>query len=73
MDDAPDLMFCSDVRTGKVDQLRVNDAAEACWYFEDSREQFRLSGTLRVADGSCTDARLSKVRSSGVLQLHCTL
>ena len=63
MEDSGGVMFCSDTRTEKMSQLAQNPAAEACWYFEDSREQFRLQGTLLVATAECSDQRLARVRS----------
>ena len=36
------IPFLSNLQIGK------NEAAEACWYFLDTREQFRISGTLQV-------------------------
>ena len=39
------LVFCTDARSSKV----VNESrtgAELCWWFPNSREQFRVSGTL---------------------------
>eukprot|EP00958_Prasinococcus_capsulatus_P003930 scaffold362_cov304-Prasinococcus_capsulatus_cf.AAC.1 len=29
-------------------QIAKSDVAEACWYFLDTREQFRITGTLQV-------------------------
>ena len=61
MEDTGGVVFCSDTRTEKMEQVQANPAAEACWYFEDSREQFRLSGELVVAGPDCTDSRLVEV------------
>ncbi len=56
------LMFISDSRSEKTKQIADHTAAEACWYFTKTREQFRLLGhlTLVTADGEqplLSDAR----------------
>ena len=38
------LRFVTDARSAKIDQLLAESRVEACWYFSESREQFRLSG-----------------------------
>ncbi|KAJ1528278.1 hypothetical protein HK096_009921 [Nowakowskiella sp. JEL0078] len=43
------LTFVTDSRSSKcVDELVTNKFGEICWYFPETREQFRLSGTLHV-------------------------
>jgi pyridoxamine 5'-phosphate oxidase len=42
------LMVISDTRSDKIQQIAANPAAEACWYFAKTREQFRLQGELAV-------------------------
>lgn len=42
------LMFICDRRSEKTDHILQNPAAEACWYFTKTREQFRLSGHLTL-------------------------
>ena len=46
----------------KVAEVAANPAAEACWYFTASREQYRLSGDLTVVDHAHADAALLGVR-----------
>jgi len=41
-----DILMISDARSQKFSQLLVNPKAEICWYFYDSREQFRFSGEI---------------------------
>ena len=42
------LLFTADARTEKTQQINCNPWAEACWYFTESRTQFRLSGKLNA-------------------------
>ena len=42
------LIFTADDRSRKVEQVERAPWAEACWYFPDSREQFRLLGRPSV-------------------------
>jgi pyridoxamine 5'-phosphate oxidase len=44
------LKFVTDARSEKIEQIRRHPRAEVCWYFPKTREQFRLTGTLRVID-----------------------
>lgn len=46
------LRFVTDRRSEKIDQIAANPAAEACWYFPKTREQFRLAGRLWVWPGT---------------------
>jgi pyridoxamine 5'-phosphate oxidase len=50
----PVMKFVSDLRSEKFAAiLHSENWAEVCWYFQESRDQFRLRGTLSavVADG----------------------
>ncbi len=42
------LLFTADCRTEKITQLDINPWAEACWYFTESRVQFRLLGKMQT-------------------------
>lgn len=42
------LLFTADTRTEKLKQIANNPWAEACWYFTETRSQFRLLGQLHV-------------------------
>ena len=43
-------------------EVAANPAAEACWYFTASREQYRLSGDLTIVDHAHADAALLDAR-----------
>lgn len=42
------LQIVTDARSEKVQQIQAQPWAEACWYFTVTREQFRLSGKLKL-------------------------
>lgn len=42
------IAIVTDARSDKVRDLRANPHAEVGWYFVQSREQFRVKGTVRV-------------------------
>ena len=48
-------------RTFKVEHVKQSPWAEACWYFPDSREQFRLGGDLVIVGPDHPDAHLREV------------
>jgi pyridoxamine 5'-phosphate oxidase len=43
------LVFITDKRSEKVAELRQQSWAEACWYFPESREQYRALGQCQTA------------------------
>jgi len=46
------LLFITDSRSEKMASIESGGKAEACWYFTQSREQFRLQGHLIIVDDS---------------------
>jgi PPOX class probable FMN-dependent enzyme len=52
LDNTNQLKIITDSRSDKADQIDQQPWGEACWYFPNTREQFRLAGqlTLVVAD-----------------------
>lgn len=42
------LQFVTDHRSQKVEQMQLFPWGELCWYFPKTREQFRISGKLRL-------------------------
>ena len=51
-DQAGALLLITDSRSEKIGSIETGGKAEACWYFTQSREQFRLKGHLAVVDDS---------------------
>ncbi len=56
------LMFVSDGRSQKVEDGATHPRAEVCWYFTETREQFRLAGKMVLVDGNPADQTLLKGR-----------
>ncbi|MDB9305433.1 MULTISPECIES: Npun_F5749 family FMN-dependent PPOX-type flavoprotein [Cyanophyceae] len=48
LEDSNQLKVITDTRSDKVDQIEKQPWAEICWYFPNTREQFRLSGCLTL-------------------------
>jgi pyridoxamine 5'-phosphate oxidase len=46
--DTNQLKFITDARSEKINQIQQQPWAEACWYFPNTREQFRISGCLTL-------------------------
>lgn len=58
------LQFVTDSRSEKAAQISQFPWAEACWYFPNSREQFRLAGKLTLVDENFTDTRMQQARQT---------
>jgi pyridoxamine 5'-phosphate oxidase len=56
------LMFVTDGRSQKVEDVATHPLAEACWYFTETREQFRLSGHLALIDAEHPNTDLKSRR-----------
>ena len=51
VDNTNALVAHTDVRSEKIQQLSNNAHAEICWYFTDTREQFRLTSKISLLTG----------------------
>ena len=58
------LQFVTDARNAKADQIEHCPWGEACWYFPETREQFRLAGALLLVRAEHTDPTLQKARQA---------
>ncbi|MDC0832896.1 pyridoxamine 5'-phosphate oxidase family protein [Geitlerinema sp. CS-897] len=56
------LQIVTDDRSAKIVQIQHNTHAEACWYFPKTRDQFRLQGTLEIANFESADEELQAAR-----------
>ena len=56
------LKIITDIRSAKIKEIEHQSLAEICWYFTKTREQFRISGNLRLVTFQETDPSLQKVR-----------
>jgi len=63
LDDTNQLKIVTDARSEKADQIDQNSWGEACWYFPNTREQFRLAGELTLIREDWADAGLLKARA----------
>ena len=46
------LVFCTDARSGKIPDIAKDSRSEIAWYFPETREQFRVTGTLTTSRSS---------------------
>ncbi|MEH1873457.1 Npun_F5749 family FMN-dependent PPOX-type flavoprotein [Nostoc sp.] len=63
LEDTNQLKFITDTRSAKADQIQQQPWAEVCWYFPNTREQFRISGclTLVSSDDSHQDLQPARI------------
>ncbi|MDZ8051917.1 MAG: Npun_F5749 family FMN-dependent PPOX-type flavoprotein [Aulosira sp. ZfuVER01] len=57
------LKFITDSRSEKAEQIQQQPWAEVCWYFPNTREQFRITGCLTLV-GSDSQAELAPARAT---------
>jgi PPOX class probable FMN-dependent enzyme len=57
------LLFVTDMRSEKIEQIATNPQAELCWYFTSTREQFRMGGRARAIDPNSADDQDTQVRN----------
>lgn len=62
LEDTNQLKFITDARSEKADQIQQQPWAEACWYFPNTREQFRITGCLTLVGCDNSDSALNKAR-----------
>jgi len=60
--EAGELVFTTDLRSQKCDQIAHDAKAEACWYFADARVQWRLRG--RVVSAGPRSRKYQALRES---------
>jgi PPOX class probable FMN-dependent enzyme len=60
--DTNQLQFAVDRRSLKIEQIAHQPWGELCWYFSDTREQFRLLGQLTLVQEGQDDPLLDKAR-----------
>ncbi len=58
----PGLIFVTDCRSTKVQQIRTRPVGSVCWYFPNTREQFRLTGRLRCFGADASEQSHSEQR-----------
>ncbi|MBN3905070.1 MAG: pyridoxamine 5'-phosphate oxidase family protein [Nostoc sp. NMS1] len=63
LEDTNQLKFITDTRSAKADQIQQQPWAEICWYFPNTREQFRITGDLTLvrSDDSHQDLQPARI------------
>ncbi|MFN6564399.1 MAG: Npun_F5749 family FMN-dependent PPOX-type flavoprotein [Nostoc sp. ChiSLP01] len=64
LEETNQLKFITDSRSAKADQIQQQPWAEACWYFPNTREQFRLAGCLTLVGNDDSHEDLQPARIS---------
>lgn len=62
LDTADDLTFVTDRRSNKISEIAFNPLCEVCWYFPESREQYRFSGKMTVVGEAHPSPELASAR-----------
>lgn len=62
LDNTDQLKIITDSRSQKVDHINTQAWGEVCWYFPNSREQFRLAGQLTLIGVNHLDSALQNAR-----------
>ncbi|MFN6488120.1 MULTISPECIES: Npun_F5749 family FMN-dependent PPOX-type flavoprotein [unclassified Nostoc] len=62
LEDTNQLKFITDIRSAKADQIEQQPWAEVCWYFPNTREQFRITGCLTLVSGDDSHQDLQPAR-----------
>ncbi|NEQ21657.1 MAG: pyridoxamine 5'-phosphate oxidase [Microcoleus sp. SIO2G3] len=64
LNDTNQLKIITDSRSQKAEQIDDQPWGEACWYFPESREQFRLAGQLTLVRVDYPDQALQAARKT---------
>ncbi|QDZ19119.1 pyridoxine/pyridoxamine 5'-phosphate oxidase [Chloropicon primus] len=64
LEDTAKLTFVTDRRSKKVNELGANPWVELCWYFPQTREQYRIAGKMRVVQVGDGDEGLLGARGN---------
>lgn len=62
--DTDQLKFVIDARSQKVEEIKHQPWAEGCWYFPETREQFRIAGSLTLVTADYPDLGLQQARQN---------
>lgn len=62
LEDSDRLKFVTDNRSEKIEQIQQQPWAEVCWYFPNTREQFRITGCLTLVENNHSHPVLQKAR-----------
>ncbi|MFN9175033.1 MAG: Npun_F5749 family FMN-dependent PPOX-type flavoprotein [Synechocystis sp.] len=62
VNDTNSLKIITDRRSAKIEHLRHHPHGAICWYFSESREQWRFQGKIQLITDTETDASLCQDR-----------
>ncbi|MFQ4146113.1 Npun_F5749 family FMN-dependent PPOX-type flavoprotein [Chlorogloeopsis sp. ULAP02] len=63
LEDTNKLKFITDARSEKAEQIHQQPWAEVCWYFPNTREQFRITGCLTLVGSDNSQSTLQVARN----------
>ncbi len=64
LEDTDKLKIITDARSEKITEIKNQSWVEICWYFTNSREQFRIAGNIIIIDANHQQSQLQKARES---------
>ncbi len=64
LEDTDQLKIITDSRSQKADHIDHQSWGEACWYFPNTREQFRFAGQLTLVGADYPDQTLKEARQT---------
>lgn len=64
LENTDQLQFVVDTRSEKINQITHQPWGEACWYFTQTREQFRIAGQLILVQADHPDFTLQQARQT---------
>ncbi|MBF2004978.1 Npun_F5749 family FMN-dependent PPOX-type flavoprotein [Chlorogloeopsis fritschii PCC 9212] len=64
LEDTNKLKFITDARSEKAEQIQQQPWAEVCWYFPNTREQFRITGCLTLVGSDNSQPTLQEARNT---------
>ncbi|WP_414618722.1 Npun_F5749 family FMN-dependent PPOX-type flavoprotein [Calothrix sp. CCY 0018] len=64
IEDTNKLKIITDTRSEKITEIQNQSSGEICWYFTNSREQFRIAGKIIIIDANHQDSELQRARQS---------
>ena len=64
MEDTNKLKIITDTRSEKITEIQNRSSGEICWYFTNTREQFRIAGNIIIINSNHQESELQRVRES---------
>jgi PPOX class probable FMN-dependent enzyme len=64
LEDTNKLKIITDARSEKITEINNQSWGEICWYFTNTREQFRIVGKITIIDANHQNSELLRARES---------